>query len=177
MSIYPLLTALTSADGVLPIIPSEAAVLAAGGYAPSLLLVIVATAVGVFVGDHLAYGLARSVFGPRLIRRSRRIRAAVATAGRHLERGAGPLIVTSRFLPGGRVTMNLASGTTGVPLSTFSPASAAAAVMWAGYTAGLGHLGGAAFADNPLLGFAVGLGLSLVLGAGIEAARRRLARG
>ena len=171
--LYPLLTVLTSADGVLPMIPSEAAVLAAGVYAPSLLLVIVATALGVFIGDHLAYGLARSVLGPRLISRSRRIRTAVEAAGRHLDRGAGPLIVTSRFLPGGRVTMNLAAGTTGVPLSTFSPASAVAAAAWAAYTVGLGYVGGATFAGNPLLGFAVGLGLSFVLGGLMEMARRR----
>jgi membrane-associated protein len=170
--LYPLLTGLTSLDGVLPMIPSEAVVLAAGVYAPSLLLVVVATALGVFIGDHLAYGLARSVFGPRLISRSARISRAVAAAGRHLDRRAGLLIVTSRFLPGGRVTMNLACGTAGVPLSRFSPASAVAAVAWATYTAGLGYLGGAAFAEHPLLGFVVGLGLSFVLGGVIELVRR-----
>ncbi|GIJ53921.1 hypothetical protein Vau01_014370 [Virgisporangium aurantiacum] len=173
--LYPLLTGLTSLDGVLPMIPSEAVVLAAGVYAPSMLLVIVATALGVFIGDHLAYGLARSVFGPRLIGRSERISRAVAAAGRHLDRRAGLLIVTSRFLPGGRVTMNLACGSAGVPLSRFSPASAIAAVAWAAYTAGLGYLGGAAFAEHPLLGLAVGLGLSFVLGGVIELVRRNRA--
>jgi hypothetical protein len=73
--LYPLLAGLGSMDGVLPMVPSEAAVLAAGVFAhtgtPSLLLVVVATALGVFIGDHLAYGLSRSVLGPRLIRRSK----------------------------------------------------------------------------------------------------------
>ena len=175
--LYPLLAGLSSLDGVFPLIPSEAAVLAAGVFAhtgrPSLWLVVVATALGVFVGDHLAYGLGRSFLGPRLIGRSPRVSAAVARAGRRLDRRAGLLIVTSRFLPGGRVTMNAACGTARLPLSRFSPASAIAALAWAAYTAGLGYLGGAAFVANPLLGLAVGLGLSFVFGGIVELVRRR----
>ncbi|RSM70702.1 DedA protein [Actinoplanes sp. ATCC 53533] len=178
--LYPLLSGLCSLDGVLPMIPSEAAVLAAGVFAhagtPSLLLIVLATALGVFVGDHLAYGLSRSVLGPRLINRSQRVSRAVAAAGRQLDRRTTPLIVISRFLPGGRVTMNLACGTARLPLSRFSPASAIAALAWAAYTAGLGFLGGAAFVENPLLGLAVGLGLSFAFGGIVELIRRRVAR-
>ncbi|MGN9809574.1 DedA family protein [Micromonospora sp. BQ11] len=178
--LYPLLAALGSLDGVLPVIPSEAAVLAAGVFTRtgtlSLPLVVVATAVGVFIGDHLAYGLSRSASGPRLLGRSARVGRAVAAAGRQLEGRAGLLIVMSRFLPGGRVTMNVAAGTTGLPLSRFSPASAIAALAWAAYVAGLGVLGGAAFVENPVLGIAVGLGLSFLVGGIVEVIRRRLTR-
>jgi membrane protein DedA with SNARE-associated domain len=178
--LYPLLAGMGSLDGVLPMIPSEAVVLAAGVFAhggtPNLLLVVLATALGVFVGDHLAYGLSRSVLGPRLINRSRHVSRAVAAARRQLDRRAGLLIMTSRFLPGGRVTMNLASGTARLPLSQFTPASAIAALAWAAYTAGLGYLGGAAFVENPLLGLALGLGLSFVFGGVAELIRRRATR-
>jgi len=174
--LYPLLVALCGADGVVPMIPSEAAVLAAGVFAhagkPSLVTVVVATALGVFIGDHLAYGLSRSVLGPRLIGRSRHVSRAVAAAGRHLDRRTASLIVISRFLPGGRVTMNLACGSARVPLSRFSPASAIAALAWAAYIAGLGFLGGAAFVENPLLGVAVGLSLSFAFGFIVELIRR-----
>jgi membrane protein DedA with SNARE-associated domain len=177
--LYPLLVGLCSLDGVLPMIPSEAVVLAAGVFAhgggPSLLLIVLVTALGVFIGDHLAYGLSRSVLGPRLINRSKHVSRAVAAAGRQLDRRPGLLIVTSRFLPGGRVTMNLACGTARLPLSRFTPASAIAALAWAAYTAGLGYLGGAAFVENPLLGLALGLGLSFVLGGIVELIRRRAA--
>ncbi|MGV9214355.1 DedA family protein [Micromonospora sp. RB23] len=176
--LYPLLALLGSLDGILPFIPSEAAVLAAGVFArtgtPIPLLVVVATAVGVFIGDHLAYFLSRSAVGSRLIGRSPRVARAVAAAGRQIERRAGLLIVTSRFLPGGRVTMNVAAGTAGLPLSRFSPASAIAALAWAAYVSGLGVLGGAAFVENPLLGIAVGLGLSFLLGGIVELIRRQL---
>jgi membrane-associated protein len=177
--LYPLLTGMCSLDGVLPMIPSEAAVLAAGVFAhagtPSLVLVVLAVALGVFVGDHLAYGLARSVLGSRLIGRSQRLRRAVAAAGRHLDRRAGLLIVTSRFVPGGRVTMNAACGTARVPLRRFTPASAVAAVAWAVYVTGIGYLGGTAFAENPLLGLAVGFGLSFVFGGAAKIVRQRKA--
>ena len=178
--LYPLLAGLGSLDGVLPMVPSEAAVLAAGVFAhagtPSLLLIVVAAALGVFIGDHLAYGLSRSVLGPRLINRSKHVNQAVAAASRQLDRRAGLLIVASRFLPGGRVTMNAACGTTRVPLSQFSPASAIAALAWAAYTAGLGFLGGEAFVENPLLGLAVGLSLSFALGGIIKLTRGRASR-
>ncbi|WP_433729417.1 DedA family protein [Actinoplanes sp. CA-051413] len=176
--LYPLLAGLCSLDGVVPMIPSEAAVLASGVFAhsgtPNLVLVVLTTALGVFIGDHLAYGLSRSVLGPRLINRSRHVSRAVAAAGRQLDRRPGLLIVMSRFLPGGRVTMNLACGTARLPLSKFSPASAIAALAWAVYTAGLGFVGGAAFVENPLLGLGVGLGLSFALGGLIELVRRRI---
>lgn len=178
--LYPLLMALGSLDGLLPMIPSEVVILTAGVFAnagtPILLLIVVATALGVFIGDHLAYGLSRSVLGPRLTSRSKRVSQAVAAAGRQLDRRAGLLIVTSRFVSGGRVTMNLACGTTGLPLSRFSPASAIAALAWAAYTAGLGFVGGAAFVANPLLGLAVGLGLSFAFGGIVGLIHRRATR-
>jgi membrane-associated protein len=74
------------------------------------------------------------------------------------------------------VTMNAACGISRVPLSRFTPASAIAAVAWAAYTAGLGFIGGAAFIANPLLGLAVGLGLSFAVGGAIELIRKRKAR-
>jgi membrane-associated protein len=178
--LYPLLAALVSLDGVVPMIPSEAAVMTAGVFArtgtPNLLLVVLVAALGVFVSDHIVYGLSRSAFGPRLLGRFPRIGRAVAAAGRRLDGRTGRLIVLSRFLPGGRLTMNIACGTTRVPLSRFSPASAIAAAAWGAYHAGLGVLGGATFAKNPLLGIATGLVLSLVVGGVVELFRRRPAR-
>ena len=178
--LYPLLTAMASLDGVVPVIPSEAAVLTAGVFsrtgAPNLLLVVVAAALGVLISDHVVYGLSRSAFGPRLLGRFPRIGRAVAGMGRRLERRTGRLIVFSRFLPGGRLAMNIACGTARVPLSRFTPASAIAAVAWATYHAGLGVLGGATFARNPLLGLVLGLALSTAAGGIVELVRRRPAR-
>jgi membrane-associated protein len=178
--LYPAVFVLTTLDGIVPIIPSEAVVLAAGVFAaaahgPHLPLVIAAAAAGVFVGDHLAYAMGRTVLGSKLVRRSGKLRQAAAAASRQLDRRGAPLIVTSRFVPGGRFTMNLVSGMARFPLRRFSPAAAAAAVGWAGYTVALGVLGGTAFAANPLLGLALGLGLSFGVTAVVELIRRRRA--
>jgi membrane-associated protein len=179
--LYPAVFVLTTLDGFLPMIPSEAVVLTAGVFAaasgaPNLPLVIMAAAAGVWAGDHIAYLMGRSVLGSKLVMRSRRLRQAAAAAGRQLDRRGGGLIVTSRFVPGGRYTMNMVSGMTRFPLARFSPVAAVAAVAWATYTVGLGLLGGAAFAANPLLGLALGFGLSLSITAVAELVRRRRAR-
>ena len=57
-------------DVLFPVIPSEGAVIAAGVFAasaggPNLPLVMAVAAAGAFVGDHIAYGIGRSVLGPR----------------------------------------------------------------------------------------------------------------
>jgi membrane protein DedA with SNARE-associated domain len=179
--LYPAVFVLTTLDGVVPLIPSEAVVLAAGVFAaasgaPNLPLVIAAAAAGVWAGDHLAYLLGRSVLGSRLVLRSGRLRQAAGIAARQLDKRGGGLIVTSRFVPGGRYTMNLVSGMTRFPLARFSPAAAVGAVGWAVYTVGLGLLGGTAFAANPLLGLALGFGLSLGITGLVELVRRRRAR-
>jgi membrane-associated protein len=178
--LYPAVFLLTTLDGIVPLIPSEAVVLAAGVFAaaangPDLPLVIAAAAAGVFVGDHLAYAMGRTVLGSKLVRRSGRLRKAAAVAHRQLDRHGAPLIVTSRFVPGGRFTINLVSGMVRFPLRRFSPAAAVAAVGWAGYTVALGVLGGTAFAANPLLGLALGFGLSLGVTGVVELIRRRRA--
>jgi membrane-associated protein len=126
--LYPAVFVLTTLDGFLPMIPGEAVVLTAGVFAaasgaPNLPLVIVSAAAGVWVGDHIAYALGRSVLGSKLVMRSRRLRQAAAAAGRQLDRRGGGLIVTSRFIPGGRYTMNVVSGMTRFPLARFSPAA------------------------------------------------------
>lgn len=177
--LYPLLGGMTAADAVLPIIPSEGAVLAAGVFAhsgtPNALLVTACVALGIFTGDHLAYALSRSVLGPRLIHRSKRLTRTVAAASNQLDQRGSLLIVTSRFVPGGRVTLNAACGMTRLPLTRFSPASAVAALAWAAYTVGLGYLGGAAFVAHPLLGLLIGLGLSVALGTAAELICKRVA--
>lgn len=174
--LYPVLTALGGLDGIAPIIPSEIALITAGLFSrtgtPVLLLVVLAYAAGVVLGDHLVYGLSRSVFGTRLLGRFPRIGAAVDAGGRQLERRAGWVIVVSRFVPGGRVTTNIACGTTGLPLSRFSPASAVAALAWSGYYGGLGVFGGAAFLQKPMLGLLAGLAVSSAIGGVVPLVKR-----
>jgi membrane-associated protein len=180
--LYPAIFAMTTVDAVVPLIPSEAVVLAAGvfaagsGAAPSLPLVIASAAAGIWAGDHLAYLVGRSVLGNRLVMRSGRLRTAIGRAAGQLDKRGGSMIVTSRFIPGGRITMNLVSGMTHHPLRRFTRASALGAIGWATYIVGLGLIGGTAFAAHPLLGLALGFGLSLGITGVVELIRKRRTR-
>ena len=153
-ALYPVVAGFAAFDVLFPVIPSEGAVIAAGVFAasagvPNLPLVMAVAAAGAFVGDHVAYGLGRSVLGPRLIRRSKRLGKAVDAIGRQLDKRGGTMVVTSRFVPGGRTAVTLACGLTAYPLARFSRAAGLAAVLWSLYTGAIGFVGGAAFAANP----------------------------
>ena len=86
-------------------------------------------------------------------------------AGRH---GARRGSLRSRWTHGGHAPRRepLAS-----PLASFSLYDGIAAVSWATYAALVGHLGGAAFEEEPLKGVLLGLGLALALAGAIELLR------
>lgn len=175
--VYLGVLALALLDGVLPVVPSESAVISVGvaaatGSAELAPLVAVAAA-GAMAGDHLSYVVGR-LAGGRLAGREgsgTRRRAAVDRAGRVLARRGSSILIVSRYVPGGRTATTLAAGTVRYRLRAFTPAVALAAVAWAVSSSLLGYLGGRAFHDRPLLGVAVGIGSSLVLVALVEAAR------
>ncbi|MEV6493510.1 VTT domain-containing protein [Actinoplanes sp. NPDC051633] len=178
---YPLTAGLAAGDVLFPIIPSEGTVIAAGVLAastgtPNLLLVMAAAAAGAFVGDHLSYAIGRSFLGPKLLARSKRLRAAVGRVSRQLDKRGGTLIVAGRFIPGGRTAVTLACGSAGYPLRRFTKATALAAMAWALYSGAIGFLGGAAFTANPILGIAIGVGLSMTITGAVELVRHLVRR-
>jgi membrane-associated protein len=174
--LYPVVFVFSALDAFFPIVPSEGAVIAAGVFAaslgtPNLPLVMAVAAAGAFLGDHISYRIGRSFLGPKVIRRFPKLQKAVDTVGRQLDKRGGSLILSSRFIPGGRTAVTLACGTTGYPLHRFTPATAVAAGLWAIYCGLIGFVGGSAFAANPLLGLVVGLGLSFAITAAVEVVR------
>ncbi len=177
-------------DVFLPVLPSGALVITAATVAagtaadaaglpapsadahlPQAPLLLLCAAGASFLGDLLAYRVARHG-GRRFhdgIARSRRLVAAQARVGKALERGGGPLVVLARFAPAGRAVVTLGAGVTRRRPREFLPWSALAAVAWAGYSVGLGYLGG------HLLGaswFSTGLSLLALAAAGALAAHR-----
>jgi membrane protein DedA with SNARE-associated domain len=78
-------------------------------------------------------------------------------AERALLRYGAAAILAGRFLPCGRAATTWTSGSVSLPLGRFRLFSLLASVAWAAYMIGLGRLGGSAFADQPLLGAAIGL--------------------
>jgi membrane protein DedA with SNARE-associated domain len=171
-------------DSIVPAVPSETSVIiggvAAGTGDQELGLVIAAAAVGAFAGDNTAYAIGRRA-SRRLERRAERrptFAAKQRWASHQIEQRGGLLLVTARFVPGGRTVLTLASGATRQPRGWFVRWTAIAAVIWATYAALLGYLGGATFEDDHTKAFLLAFGAALLSTVAIEVigARRRKRR-
>ncbi|OFI37740.1 alkaline phosphatase [Arthrobacter sp. SW1] len=157
-------------DGFFPPIPSEsvvvglAAVAATAGVPNAWLLVLVA-AIGAFSGDNIAYLLGRRI-GTRRWRwmRTQRMQGAFRWAGRELRRRAASLIMVARFIPVGRVAVNLTAGATHFRHGEFIALTAMSAVLWAGYSVAIGIFFGQWFEHNRLLGAVIAIVAAVILG-------------
>ena len=166
-------------DAILPVIPSETAVITlgvatAGSADPRIALLVLCSAAGAFLGDNLCYLLGRR-FGPWIERRFFRGEKGQRRrdwAERSLERYGMPLIIVCRFIPGGRTAVMLCCGIVGYQRRRFVIATAAAGLIWASYSFFIGRLGGRAFEDKPWAGLLLALGLTITISAIIEAVRR-----
>ncbi len=170
-------------DAILPVLPSETAVIAlgvatAGSTDPRIALLVGCAAAGAFLGDNLSYLLGRR-FGQAVQRRffaTPKGARARTWAERSLARFGVQLIVGCRFIPGGRTAVTLTCGLIGYPGRRYTIATAVAAVIWALYAFFIGRIGGQAFEHNPWLGLVIALGAAIAVSAAIEVIRRLRAR-
>jgi membrane-associated protein len=164
-------------DSVIPIVPSETTVIiggvAAGQGDQQLWLVIVAAASGAFLGDNTAYLLGRKMSGffARRAERKPKFAARLEWARVQIRRRGGLLLITARFIPGGRSALTITSGITHQPRAWFAGWIAAAAVIWATYAALLGYIGGKAFEDDHTKAFLVAFGFAFGITVLIELVR------
>jgi membrane protein DedA with SNARE-associated domain len=180
--LYLVMFGIAVVDGFFPPVPSETVLVAAAAVAAStggtnLLVLVAVAAAGAVIGDNVAYRIGRSVGTTRFrwMRRPR-IAAVFERTQRTLRRSGAGLILGGRFVPVGRVAVNVSAGAVGYPWRSFLPLSAVAGVIWAAYSAGIGLVAGHGMRDQPLLGAVVGVVLALLVGVGIDriaAARRR----
>ena len=166
-------------DSIVPVVPSETTVIIAGvavsvGEADyPLLLVIVCGAFGAFLGDNTAYQLGRW-FAPRFERRAERkpkFAARLRWAAEQIRERGGLLLITARFIPGGRTVLTLSSGITRQRRVWFVTWVAIACTIWATYAAGLAYLVGQPFKDNHTAAFWVAFGTALGVNVLIEVVR------
>jgi membrane-associated protein len=169
-------------DSVIPIVPSETTVIvggvAAGLHKQNLILVIVAGAVGAFLGDNSAYLIGRraSRWFDRRAERKPKFKERMAKATEQIRLRGGVLLVTARFIPGGRTALTLASGITHQPRKWFVGWIAIATTIWATYSAVLGYIGGQAFQDNHTKAFIVAFVLAISMTIIIEVVRHFVSR-
>jgi membrane protein DedA with SNARE-associated domain len=163
--LYAIVFVVVAIDGFVPVIPIEALVIGLGALTatgrPNLVALALSVTAGGMAGDRVTYLIGRGA-GRRL--RHRRLTAARARAERALGRHGGTAILIGRFLPWGRAATALTAGSVRMPLLRYALFTGLSSAAWAAYTIGLGRLGGATFADSPLLGATFGMALGLVLG-------------
>ncbi|MBC7289989.1 MAG: DedA family protein [Actinotalea sp.] len=171
---------MTVVDGFFPPVPSETAVIALAAVSaatgrPELWAVVVVAALGAFVGDQLAYSIGRrlplhripGLRGERAGRALGRARLALASRG-------ASYIIAARFVPVGRVAVNMTAGAVGYSRRRFTALAALGSVVWAVYSAALGVGAGVWLQDRPLVAAGVGIAVGLALGLVIDAVLRRV---
>lgn len=179
---YAIVFLLSYLDAVVPVVPSETAVITAGVVAASgdlsLAIILPAAAAGAFLGDNTAYLIGRR-YGVRINERfftSEKARKRVQWAQNQLSERGGELIAVGRFIPGGRTAVTLSAGTLRFPWRRFALFDAASAIGWASYASLLGYLGGSAFEKSTWKALVLALGIAFAVAGGIELTRWVLKR-
>jgi membrane-associated protein len=174
---YAIVFLLAFFDALVPIVPSETAVITAGVVAAegdlTLALIIPLAALGACLGDNTAYLVGRQ-FGTRAADRffkGEKAQKRIKWANDQLLERGGELIFLGRFIPGGRTAVTLSAGMLRFYWPRFLMFDAAASVAWALYASLLGYFGGKAFEDAPWKGLLLAFGIAFGITAAIELVR------
>ena len=165
-------------DSVVPIVPSETTVIIGGISAGqgnlSLPFVIVSGAVGAYIGDSLAYLLGRqagTLFKGWFFRGEKgddRLEGLT----RQIRKRGGFLLITARFIPGGRTALTFTCGITRQPFFTwFTRWDLVAVVIWATYAGSIGFFFGERFKDDHTTAFILAFSTAVGITAVIEGVR------
>ncbi len=172
--VYLLVFICCTVDGFFPPFPSESVVVGLASLVltqgvPNPWFLIISAGLGAFIGDNIAYAMGKAI-GTRRFRwmRSARMQRSFAWAGYELQKRAASLILVARFIPIGRVAVNLTAGATGYSRRSFVGLTALSAVVWSTYSVGIGVLAGSWFEHNHLLGVMVAIGIAVILGIVVD---------
>jgi membrane-associated protein len=179
--IYPAMYVSATIDGFFPPIPSESVVITltvlahAEGepWLPGILALAIA---GAWTGDQIAYQIGRAVGTERFgFLRSVRGRKAVGWARHALDHRGASFIMAARYVPIGRVAVNMTAGAVGYPRARFMLVSAIAAVTWGIYSMLIGLAAASWLGHNTLLAMAVGVVAGILLGVIVDQVVQRIA--
>ncbi len=172
--VYLVVFAFVAVDAFVPPVPSESALVALAAVSvssgdPDLLLLGLVAVAGALVGDNTAYGIGRKMGTDRFaILRKPKAVEVIERAEHELDKRAATLILTARYIPVGRVAVNVTAGATRFPYRRFLPLAVLAAISWAAYNIGIGVVAGSWVRDNPLLGAGAAIVFALVVGVAID---------
>lgn len=180
--IYVVLYVFATIDGFFPPIPSESvvitlAVAAVANGEPNLWLVLGAGAAGAWTGDQIAFHLGRWIGTDRIpFLQGPRGRRAVAWAERALKARGASFILAARYIPIGRVAVNMSAGAVHFKRERFMVITAIAAVLWAGYSVLIGLAAATWLGHSTLLAMVVGVGFGILAGIVLDQVLSRVAR-
>jgi membrane protein DedA with SNARE-associated domain len=174
---YLIILVVAFMDSFFPVVPSETMVII-GGVSAGLgqlewPIVALLAASGAFLGDNFAYYIG-VFFSERLQQRynkSNKGRQRLRWAQQQIEHRGGNLLITARFIPGGRTIVTLSCGITGQSRRWFMKWSAIAAVIWGLYATLLGFIGGKSFQDNHTKAFITAFSIAIVATVIVEIVR------
>jgi membrane-associated protein len=180
--VYLVVFVIVVVDGFFPPVPSESIVVVAAAIgvsagSPNPIVIVVLAAVGAALGDNIAYGLGRRIGVDRYRwMRHPRARAAIEKAQSGIARRPASVLLVARYIPGGRVAVNMTAGAVRFAYRRFWPLTLLAGACWAVYSVLIGVLAGHWLRDQPLVGAAIGVGMALALGLVIDRVATAVAR-
>lgn len=181
--VFVALYAFATIDGFFPPIPSESVIIALAALSvstgePNFWVLGAVAAAGAFTGDQIAYSIGRRI-PVRSLRfmQGRRAQAALGWAERALADRGAAFIIAARYVPIGRVAVNMTAGAVGFGRARFTVLAAIAAITWSVYSVLLGIGAGVWLKEHPLLAVVVGVAGGLLLGTLIDPVVKRVLRG
>ncbi|ADG75496.1 conserved protein DedA family [Cellulomonas flavigena DSM 20109] len=180
--VFAALFGFATVDGFFPPVPSESLVIALASLStstgsPVLWAVVVVAALGAFTGDQVAFQIGRAV-RIRELRgfRGRRGQALLDWAERALRDRGAAFIIAARYIPVGRVAVNMTAGALGFSRRRFVGLTAVAAVTWACYSTLIGIGTGTVLGHSPVVGVVAGVVGGFVIGLVVDWVLRRWLR-
>lgn len=180
--VYPAMFGFATIDGFFPPLPSESVIItlsvsAATTGIPWLPGILLTAMAGAWVGDQIAYLIGRRIgTEPIPYLRSDRGRRMVAWARYALNHRGAAFILAARYVPVGRVAVNMSAGALGYPRKRFMVYSAIAAVTWGLYSMAIGLVAASWLGHEPLLAMVVGVVVGIILGVVLDQVVQRLTR-
>ncbi|OKL46052.1 hypothetical protein BM477_07695 [Boudabousia marimammalium] len=172
--ILPILALFCLIDGFLPILPSESLIIALSslshtGRTVPLWSIIIAASLGAFIGDIGAYHVGRwlPVEKIPLIRNfatPERLERARLALNR---RGASYLLI-ARFIPIGRIAVNMTAGASHYARRRYIPTMIFADITWTSFSTLIGLAAGKFLGHHPLLAMVLGVGAGILLGTIVD---------
>lgn len=167
-------------DGILPIFPSESLVIGTIALSisvghPNVWLVAGVAVAGALAGDLTAYSIGRAI-GKRdfAVLKRPRIAKVVYWAERMVTRRAAPVIISARYIPVGRVIVNLTAGRVKFPPKAFLVLATIAAITWSIYSSLIGVGAGHWLEGHAFLAVFVGVAGGVIMGVIVDHVLRRI---